>query len=348
MKIFGFTILRNGVKYDYPFRESLRSLAGLCEEVFVALGNSDDSTEEELRKLPSFEKLRLIRTTWDPNKRKGGEILSEQTNIALDSLRENYPGAWGFYLQADEVLHEAHYERIRQDLATAEREDADALSLRYLHFWQRYDALAYAKRWYPQEIRAVRLFPGIESYGDAQSFRSWKKRHESDAFVYHYGHVREAKAYTSKKNDFHRWWHPDSELAGIIAKGEKNDRKEPVLPYYGPHPAVMTERMMSHGFEWPSLGGDVLVFGSKEDFTEEFLRHLPEGLDWTLDAERVLSHAPSRTVLLRELPLLAQLKGFGRYKTKVPSAMLSPQARPWTKEFQAVLRMSEKRIAVRG
>ena len=36
MKISGFTFVRNGMKYDYPFLESINSLLALCDEVIVA------------------------------------------------------------------------------------------------------------------------------------------------------------------------------------------------------------------------------------------------------------------------------------------------------------------------
>ncbi|RPI01391.1 MAG: glycosyltransferase, partial [Ignavibacteriae bacterium] len=40
MKVSGFTFVRNGVKFDYPFLESIQSLLPLCEELVVAAGRS--------------------------------------------------------------------------------------------------------------------------------------------------------------------------------------------------------------------------------------------------------------------------------------------------------------------
>src|SRR5690349_15042464 len=100
MRLFGFTLLRNGVVYDYPFLESLGSLSGICERVYLALGKSDDGTEAAIA--PLAGKLRITPTVWDENLRKSGLILSQQTNIALAALRQEAREVsdWGFYLQA--------------------------------------------------------------------------------------------------------------------------------------------------------------------------------------------------------------------------------------------------------
>ena len=174
--LHGFSLLRNGLKYDYPFRESLGGLRSLCESVVLALGKSEDETETAVRDLD----LEIVPTVWDEQKRAGGVILSEQTNLALSALRTRIgEQAWGFYLQADEAISERDFELIRSDLQRAEAEGYDCISFRYLHFWHSYERIAVGRRWYPQEIRCVRLGSGIESYGDAQSFRGWKKRYES-------------------------------------------------------------------------------------------------------------------------------------------------------------------------
>ena len=44
MKVCGFTFVRNGVKFDYPFEEAIRSILPICDEVIVAVGNSEDDT----------------------------------------------------------------------------------------------------------------------------------------------------------------------------------------------------------------------------------------------------------------------------------------------------------------
>jgi len=111
MKVTGFTFVRNGVKYDYPFLESIHSLLALCDEVVIAVGQSDDGTVECIKSLHS-PKIKILETVWDESIRKGGKILSQQTNLALNEIS----GDWAIYLQADEVLHEQDYQNIKDAL----------------------------------------------------------------------------------------------------------------------------------------------------------------------------------------------------------------------------------------
>src|SRR5437868_2664352 len=115
--ISGFTIVRNGVEYDYPFLESIQSALPVCDEFIINIGHSTDSTKQSIiefiSKLPTSEskKIKYFESEWplnDPEKRKGGRILAEQTNLALEKCK----GQWCLYLQADEVLHEKDYETV--------------------------------------------------------------------------------------------------------------------------------------------------------------------------------------------------------------------------------------------
>ena len=340
--LHGFTLLRNGLKYDYPFRESLAGLRALCDSVTIAVGKSEDGTEEALRGMG--DGFVQVPTVWDEAKRQGGLILSEQTNIALNALRGSEARGWGFYLQADEAISERDFARIREDLLKAEAEGCDCISFRYIHFWQSYEAIAVGRRWYPQEIRCVRLDSTIESYGDAQSFRGWKKRFESDATIYHYGHVREAAAYEKKKKDFHRWWHSDSEIAGVIAKGEKVESREETLKYLGPHPTIMKERIQGHGGLRAGLKRKLIVLGRRQDYRSEFLGEVHAELEWTEDERVILRSNPEDVVLLRPLSPLSRLFSLGKYGSRVPLRMGSPRAREWAPEFRAMLLFSEKGV----
>jgi len=101
MKVSGFTFVRNGVKYDYPFLESMRSLLPLCDEIVIGVGRSEDDTLAQIQSLHS-SKIKILETIWDESNRENGSILSQQTNLALDQTN----GDWAIYLQADEILHE--------------------------------------------------------------------------------------------------------------------------------------------------------------------------------------------------------------------------------------------------
>ncbi|HLG02047.1 MAG TPA: glycosyltransferase family 2 protein, partial [Bacteroidia bacterium] len=44
MFVSGFTIVRNAIKFDYPVVEAIRSILPLCDEMVVAVGDSEDNT----------------------------------------------------------------------------------------------------------------------------------------------------------------------------------------------------------------------------------------------------------------------------------------------------------------
>lgn len=338
--IIGFTLLRNGLKYDYPFVESLSSLSEFCETVYVALGNSDDGTEASLT---SLKNLRLIPTVWDENLRKSGLILSEQTNIALDALRTNHHQGWAIYLQADEVLNPLNFAQLRADLAKASEENCDAVSFRYLHFWQAYDKIAITKRWYPQEIRAIRIESKLRSYGDAQSFAKAEKTFQSDVPIFHYGHVRTPEAYERKRWDFGKWWHPDDQLEKMLAKGNKREKQEHVLRYLGPHPVFMKKRIGDTPA--PQEKKHLLVFGDRKNFSTEFLSSVDAATTWTLDPTQLSGKNWDEVVLLEQLPLLQRIRFWGKFRSKVPLKMESERALPWNREFVAALKFAEKGVA---
>ena len=51
MKISGCTFVRNGFLLGYPVKESLQSLHSICDEVVIAVGNSEDDTLKYVQSL---------------------------------------------------------------------------------------------------------------------------------------------------------------------------------------------------------------------------------------------------------------------------------------------------------
>ena len=63
MKVSGFTFIRNAIKFDYPIVEAIKSILPICDEVVVAVGNSDDNTLDLIKNIDA--KVRIIETVWD-------------------------------------------------------------------------------------------------------------------------------------------------------------------------------------------------------------------------------------------------------------------------------------------
>ena len=252
MKVVGVTFIRNAITYDYPIVESLRSLLPLCEEVIVAVGASDDATRALVAGIDPA-KIRILDTVWDDTLREGGRVLAVETDKALAAVPPD--ADWVFYLQGDEVLHEADYPAIRAALARA-LPDArvEGLLFDYLHFYGSYDYLGAARRWYRHEIRVIRAGRGITSYRDAQGFRgpgNQKLRVQPvDARIYHYGWVKEPTAMQGKQETFNRYWHDDAWAETNIIQADHFDYAgiDALTRFRGAHPAVMAERI--HRKNW--------------------------------------------------------------------------------------------------
>ncbi|HAZ11916.1 MAG: hypothetical protein A2X86_07305 [Bdellovibrionales bacterium GWA2_49_15] len=343
VRLFGFTLLRNGIKYDYSFRESLGSLASVCEKTYLALGASEDGTEDAVGQLGGIE---IIPTVWDEKSRQGGVILSEQTNIALNHLRtreKTTPEAWGFYLQADEVLHEDDFALIRSDLEKAHAEGADAVAFRYLHFWQTHRQLAINKKWYPQEIRAIKLDSALESWGDAQGFRPAQKIFYSDARIFHYGHVREAESYKIKKQDILKLYHSDSRLPKYQKREKRFDAITEVIAYLGTHPKFMKERIIRLENFWiPEKQSRIFIAANPALFSSKLVSQiLVEQIEWCSNPWKIPLKEWSKVII----PFPSRLQKVF-YSSRIPLKMRSKLALPWPPDFLLTLKLSEKGIGL--
>lgn len=151
MKISGFTFIRNGEKFGYPFIQSIRSILPLCDEFIVNYSESDDRTLELLRSIGD-KKLRIIETGWDDSLRKDGAILAKQTDTALSYCT----GDWCFYIQGDEVLHEQYLSGIRDGMEKyLDRRKVEGLLFKYLHFYGSYRTYFDKRPFYRKERKSV-------------------------------------------------------------------------------------------------------------------------------------------------------------------------------------------------
>ena len=276
MNVSGFSIIRNGTRFDYPYLESLRSLLPLVDELVVNVGRGDDDTLEEIQKFARAEgkgKVLLFESDWplgDPEKKKGGLILSEQTNLALERCSAD----WCIYLQADEILHEADHDRIRSSLSAVSRDPRiEGLLFDYVHLYGSYDVMQESRSAYRREVRAIRRSCGARSVGDAQSFR--KRNGEkplvvrSGARVFHYGWVRTPEAMREKTFFMDQLYHgsPDASglASGIPHTGDNYRYKKfwGLKPFRGTHPAVMSERIRKKGWSW-DLRNSPMIWGAKD------------------------------------------------------------------------------------
>lgn len=241
--VSGFSFVRNAIQYGYPVAEALRSLAPMVDELIVAVGKSDDDTFGLIGSL-DIPGLRIIETVWDDTLRVGGHVLAQQTNLALSHCRH----PWAFYLQADEVLHEADYPRIRQSLERwAADPSVDALRFRFVHFEGTY---AYVNKVrYRTQCRVIRNNGTLQSIGDAAGFGrkdgARLRTQRSGGAIYHYGWARAPEIMRKKTLAFDRMWHQDDEIEkrwqGVPA--EEFSQVDIAFRFRGTHPAAMREKV---------------------------------------------------------------------------------------------------------
>ncbi|MFH1223361.1 MAG: glycosyltransferase family 2 protein [Pseudomonadota bacterium] len=249
MRISGFTFVRNGIVYDYPFRESICSVLPLVDEFIVNIPYSDDKTYEAVLEIGS-PKIKIFQTEWNGDIPSGGKILSHHTNLALKKCT----GDWCFYIQADEVIHENDHPKIKSAMENnLNDKKIDGLLFDYLHFYGSYNCVASSRTWYRNEVRIVRNNPDIVSFDDAQGFRftSGGKLNvvSTGARVFHYGWVRPIESMRIKKIAMDRLWHGnkmDEENRNLEYSSTQYGLKE----YNGTHPSVMKERIKKQDWQF--------------------------------------------------------------------------------------------------
>jgi hypothetical protein len=193
----GFTIVRNAVSLDYPILPAIRSILAICDEVVVNVGQSADGTRDLVLGLDD-PRVRIIDSVWDFS--RGSGVLAQETERAMRACR----GAWGLYIQADEVLHETGAAILRERVHTWDGDPrVEGLLVDYRHFYGDFDTVATNRHWYRREVRCLRLDREIHSYQDAQGFRVGSglrrvRARLTGAQMFHYGWARPPQSLAHK------------------------------------------------------------------------------------------------------------------------------------------------------
>ncbi|MES2513384.1 MAG: glycosyltransferase family 2 protein [Bacteroidota bacterium] len=247
MKVTGFTIIRNALKYDYPVVEAITSILPICDEFVIAVGNSEDGTLQLIKNINS-PKIKIIETVWDDSLRQGGQVLAIETNKAFDAISTDTD--WCFYIQSDECVHEKYLASIKEAmLKYKDDKQVEGLLFNYVHFYGSYNYVGNSRRWYRKEIRVIKNNKSIRSYKDAQGFR--KKDNSKlnvkaiGAEIYHYGWVKTPKAQQAKQENFHKMWHDDDWMKKNIAQVEEFDYSQidSLEDFTDSHPQVFQNRV---------------------------------------------------------------------------------------------------------
>lgn len=248
MKVSGFTFVKNAIKYGYPVVESITSILPMVDEMVICLGDSEDDTNNLIASIGS-DKIKIIHSVWDDSLREGGKVLAVETDKAIAATAKD--SDWLFYIQADEVVHEQYYSNIVAAMQEYKDDKAvEGLLFNYHHFYGSYKYIGDGRSWYSKEIRVIRNNKRIKSYRDAQGFR-WDDNRKLNvklinAYIYHYGWVRNPLTMYQKTEGFGKLWAGDEgrKINGATAKRAVQfdySNIDSVTLFKGTHPAVMKE-----------------------------------------------------------------------------------------------------------
>jgi hypothetical protein len=251
VKISGFTIASNAIRFDYPVVESITSILPIVDEFIVNVGPDEDGTLSLIKSIGD-PKLKIIRSQWNPNLDTGGYLFAQQTNIALF----NCTGCWAFYLQADEVVHEDDLPLIMECVDRYLEDDrVEGLTFWHLDFWGDYNTILNVYPYRGQRrCRLVKPHRFVLSRGDAAGFTVHPKYKEkgrrirvvdTEARVFHYGQVRSEQTLQEKWQTTHKY-HSERRLENGNIDFYTYFPRQFVTPYQGTHPEVMVDRINKH------------------------------------------------------------------------------------------------------
>jgi len=235
--ISGFTFIRNGVELGFPFEASIRSLLPLVDEFVVVVGKSNDDTLARIHAIGS-PKIRVIETIWNERMADRGFVYAQQKMIAQFACT----GDWAFYLEGDEVVHEAELANIRASVDKHHNNPAvEAFVFDYFHFYGTPDFVANSPAWYRRECRLIRNT--IRSYAPDGQYWLITADHKkgrnpqaalANAHIYHYGWVRSNEAMQKKLDQVSKFW---SHGAPTIRYSEFD--AQVLQPFTGTHPELV-------------------------------------------------------------------------------------------------------------
>lgn len=255
MKVSGFTFIRNAIRYQFPVVECIRSVLPLVDEFVVAVGDSDDGTEELIRSIGD-RRIFVVPSRWNPNLKTGGFVLAQQTNVAL----LNCTGTWAVYIQGDEAIHERDHDHLRRVMENhAEDDRVESLSLHRMDFvgdyrtvYRRADDLC---------VRVVKPHRFVLSRGDAAGFAVHPKYKErgrrittvdTGTPIFHYMDIRTPEGFADKTSASRSLWqeHRPRSLPSFDEHFRRAYARQFLRRYDDSHPAPMADRIAAHGYSF--------------------------------------------------------------------------------------------------
>jgi glycosyltransferase involved in cell wall biosynthesis len=203
----------------------------------VVVGKSNDDTLARIHAIGS-PKIRVIETIWNERMADRGFVYAQQKMIAQYACT----GDWAFYLEGDEVVHEAELANIRASVDKHHNNPAvEAFVFDYFHFYGTPEFVANSPAWYRRECRLIRNT--IRSYAPDGQYWLITADHKkgrnpqaalANAHIYHYGWVRSHEAMQKKLDQVSKFW---SHGAPTVRYSQFD--AQVLQPFTGTHPELV-------------------------------------------------------------------------------------------------------------
>lgn len=239
MKVSGFTFIRKAVEFNYPAVQSIRSVLPICDEFIVNVGESDDGTLELIESIKD-PKVKIIVTKWNDGMTTKGFVYGQQKTIAHYSCS----GDWAFYLEGDEVVHEADLPNIHDAMRrNLDAPRVEALVFDYIHFYGNHRTYLESPAWYRRAPRILRNT--LRAYSpdglffvvlDSNKRGRYPRAALADATIYHYGWARPEAQMDMKTRYIGRYWNT---INRKVSYGEIDPSI--LREFKGTHPAAVMD-----------------------------------------------------------------------------------------------------------
>jgi hypothetical protein len=152
------------------------------------------------------------------------------------------------------VIHEKYLGNIYSSMKNWKDDKMiDGLLFNYLHFYGSYNYIGVSPKWYGHEIRIIKNNKTIYSFRDAQGFRKCEneklKVKPVDAYVYHYGWVKEPGTMMKKAINANSFYQEKNFLKRVKSKDTNGNKEfdyssiDSLSLFTETHPKVMEERI---------------------------------------------------------------------------------------------------------
>lgn len=198
--VAGILCVRDGFKLDYCWQAAGQSLLGFCDELVLSDCDSSDGTREAMDAWKLIEpRINICNFPWtDP---KGDKSWWP---TFLNYARQHAKSDYVVCCDADEIVHEDSYEVVRKAA-----ESGAVLKCHRYNFW--HDAQHLIPEGFCCGTEVIRCGPANmflpSDYPDPRAEAACSAAVPAPVHFYHYGFLRERKAFFRKAREVHRIWH---------------------------------------------------------------------------------------------------------------------------------------------